>query len=138
MDQNNNPFPPQPPQYPQQPPQYPPQPPVNPFMPGGGMGQSDLPNASAVLVLGIISIALCWCYGIIGLTCGIIALILGGKSMKLYNANPGGYSTKSFNNMKAGRICAIIGTILSALMLVYAVIYIVILGTAVSSMPWNY
>ena len=38
-------------------------------------GQQQLPNATAVLVLGIISIVGCFCYGIIGLILGIIALV---------------------------------------------------------------
>ena len=36
----------------------------------------SLPNATATLVLGIVSIVSCWCIGIVGLTCGIIALYL--------------------------------------------------------------
>lgn len=130
MENQNPPFPPQPPQ-----------PPGNPFMQnpmmGGGMGQINLPNATAVLVLGIISIATCWCYGIVGLVCGIIALVLGGKSMKLYNENPQAYTTKSYNNTKAGRICAIIGTILSGLYLVYVIVILAFYGAMLSSMPWD-
>lgn len=92
-------------------------------MGGGGM---ELPNATAVLVLGIISIALCWCGGIVGLPCGIIALVLGAKGMNLYNQNPQAYTTKSFNNLKAGRICAIIGTILSGLYLILTIINLIV------------
>mgnify|MGYP001014933175 FL=1 len=66
------------------------------------MGQIALPNAAAVLTLGIISIALCWCYGFIALTCGIIALVLGNKAMALYKANPSNYTLSSYNNAKAG------------------------------------
>jgi hypothetical protein len=120
-----------------QPPFNPP-PPQNPFMQNPLMGgQIDLPNATAVLVLGIISIATCWCYGIIGAACGIIALVLGGKGMKLYQENPQAYTQKSFNNMKAGRVCAIIGTILSGLYLIYVIIIFAVWGAAISSMPWD-
>lgn len=96
-----------------------------------------LPNATAVLVLGIISIATCWCYGIPGIICGIIALVMGGKAKVLYNANPGKYSESSFKNMKAGHVCAIIGTVLSALYLVFIIIYLLVVGAAISSMPWD-
>ena len=39
-------------------------------------GNQSVPNATAVLVLGIVSIVTCFCYGIIGLACAIIALVL--------------------------------------------------------------
>lgn len=100
-------------------------------------GQIPLPNSTAVLVLGIISIALCWCYGIVALTCGIIAIVLGNKAMALYKNNPSAYTLSSFNNTKGGKICAIIGISLGALYLIFIIIYIVILGTAFSMLPWQ-
>ena len=36
-------------------------------------GQQQLPNSTAVLVLGIISIVGCFCYGILGLILGLIS-----------------------------------------------------------------
>src|SRR5215216_3561157 len=80
---------------------------------------APLPNATAVLVLGILSIVFCWCYGIIGIVLGVIALILSGKDRKLYDANPTAYSLSSFNNLKAGRVCGIIGLCLSALYMIF-------------------
>lgn len=103
----------------------------------GSTGQTPTPNSVAVLVLGIISIALCWCYGIVGLTCGIIAIVLSSKGKREYEANPGKYSEASFKNLKAGRICAIIGVSLSALYVVFIIVYLVILGTAFSMIPWQ-
>ncbi|HRD38892.1 MAG TPA: CCC motif membrane protein [Bacteroidia bacterium] len=104
---------------------------------GAPSGQVPLPNSTAVLVLGIISIALCWCYGIVALTCGIIAIVLGNKAMALYKANPSAYTLSSFNNTKGGRICAIIGICLGSLYLIFIIIYLVILGTAFSMLPWQ-
>lgn len=104
---------------------------------GTPSGQVPLPNSTAVLVLGIISIALCWCYGIVALTCGIIAIVLGNKAMALYKANPSAYTLSSFNNTKGGRICAIIGICLGSLYLIFIIIYLVILGTAFSMLPWQ-
>ena len=105
------------------------------------MGQVGIPNSIGVLVMGIISIATCWCYGIPGITLGIISLILGGKGKKLYKANPEAYTLSSYKNLKAGYICAIIGLSLSALYLVFILIYLLVLGvalsTAFSSMPWD-
>lgn len=100
-------------------------------------GQVPLPNSTAVLVLGIISIALCWCYGIVALTCGIIAIVLGNKALALYKANPSAYTLSSYNNTKGGRICAIIGLCLGSLYLILVIIYLVIIGTAFSMLPWQ-
>ncbi len=100
-------------------------------------GLLPVPNATAVLVLGIISIALCWCYGFIALTCGIIALVLANKGMAAYKANPEAYKLSSFNNLKAGKICAIIGLCLSALMVIYIIVILCFVGATMSAMPWE-
>lgn len=100
-------------------------------------GPQPVPNATAVLVLGILSIVFCWCYGIIGLVLGIIAVMMGGKAKALYEANPGMYTVGSYNNLKAGRICGIIGLCLSALYVLFIVVYVLILGAALTAMPWD-
>lgn len=100
-------------------------------------GQMPVPNSAAVLVLGILSIVFCFCYGFIGLVLGIIAIVLAGKANAIYNENPSNYTLSSFNNVKAGKICAIIGTILSALMLVYVIVVFFIIGAAMTGMPWS-
>ncbi len=97
----------------------------------------NLPNAVAVLVLGICSIVGCFCYGIVGLICGIIAVVLAKKDMALYKANPSDYTLPSFTNLKAGRVCAIIGLSLSALYILFIIVYVLILGAALSMMPWS-
>jgi hypothetical protein len=68
---------------------------------------------------------------------GIIALVLASKAKALYDQNPDLYSESSFNNLKAGRICAIIGLILSALVTLYYIIVFLIMGAAFSWMPWE-
>jgi len=97
----------------------------------------SLPNATGVLVMGIISIALCWCYGIVGIALGIISLVLAGKANALYLDNPDMYTESSYKNMKAGKICALIGTILSGLYIIYIIIILIIYGAALTSTPWN-
>ena len=92
--------------------------------------QINLPNATAVLVLGIASIVSCFCYAVPGVICGIIALVLSGKSMSMYNADPARYTSSSLSNVKAGKICAIIGLILSALYLICIVIAVATIGIA--------
>ena len=101
------------------------------------MQQMYLPNSAAVLVLGILSIVLCFCYGLVGMILGIIALVLASKGNALYKSNPGMYSLSSYNNLKAGKICAIIGVVLSSLYLIFVVVYILFLGALFSVMPWD-
>ena len=82
----------------------------------------QLPNATAVLVLGILSIVVCF-------ICGIVALVISNKDMALYRANPELYTTSSYNNIKAGRICAIIGI---ALQVLGIIVYIILIAFFVS------
>lgn len=78
-----------------------------------------LPNATAVLVLGILSILTCCCYGVVGLILGIIALVLAKKDKALYELNPQAYS--NYNNLNIGRILAIVGIVLSVLYLIMTI-----------------
>ena len=88
----------------------------------------DLPNATAVLILGIVSIVGCCCYGIVGLICGIIALVLAKSATTLYNSDPGRYTEGSFKNMNAGKVCAWIGLILSAIYLLFMIFLLAAIG----------
>lgn len=100
--------------------------------------QIDLPNATAVLVLGILSIVTCFCYGLPGLICGIIALVLAGKSMRMYEEEPEAYTISSYNNLKAGKICAIVGVSMAGLIFLAFLAYIIFIGTIISSiLPWD-
>lgn len=90
--------------------------------------QRPLPNSTAVLVLGILSIVTCFCYGILGLILGIIAMVLAGKDKSLYASLPDEFTQGSLKNLNAGRICAIIGIILSLLYLVMIIAFIAMLG----------
>lgn len=101
-------------------------------------GQKVLPNSVAVLVLGICSIFPgCFCAGLVGIVCGIIALVLAKKAKAAYEAEPTSYTPSSFKNLKAGGICGIIGLCLSSLILIIYIIYFAILGASVSMMPWG-
>lgn len=74
--------------------------------------QEPLPNANAVLVLGILSIVGCFMFGLPGLICGVISLGLYPRDKRTYESDPRKYEV-SYKNSKAGMICAIIGTSLS-------------------------
>lgn len=100
---------------------------------GGGLGfggmQQALPNATAVLVLGILSIVTCCCfYGVISLIMGIIALILSKKDVALYLSNVGLYTESSYKNLKAGRVCAIIGLVFSGIIIIACIIFVAVFG----------
>ncbi len=84
------------------------------------MEQQKLPNATTVLILGIISIVTCCCYGIVGIIIGIVGLSLYKKDNLLYQQNPSLYT--DYNNLKTGRILCIIGIIISALYVICLII----------------
>jgi len=81
--------------------------------------QQKLPNATAVIILGIISIVSCCCYGILSVLLGGIGIYLANKDTKEYNQNPNMYS--NFGNIKTGKILCIIGIVLGALYLIMCV-----------------
>jgi len=83
--------------------------------------KKQLPNASSVLVLGILSIVLSFCYGFIGIVLGIIALVISKKDIELYNENPDEWL--GYQNITTGRICAIVGLCLGALVLIATICY---------------
>ncbi len=77
-----------------------------------------LPNSTTVLVLGIVSIPACCCYGIVGVGTSIAALLLARQDLRLYRDDPDRYTRASYQNLDAGRICAIIGLILSVISMI--------------------
>lgn len=95
----------------------------------------DLPNATAVLVLGILSIIGCFCYALPGTIMAIIALVLASKDRRMYNENPDLFSPGSYKNMNAGRICAIIGLCLSAVYVLLIIIGIATIGYTALTNP---
>jgi hypothetical protein len=94
----------------------------NDILDPGSLLQKPLPNATATLVLGIISLVTCIFYGVPGIACGIIAIILHKKDKQLYLSNPPVYEM-SYKNSKAGFICGIIGLSLSVLFILFLMIY---------------
>lgn len=89
------------------------------------MEKQPLPNATAVLVLGICSIVF-GCF-FIGLILGIIGIVLSSKGRKLYKETPDLYS--GYGSLNAGFVMSIIGTVLGGLY----VLYVVVVGGTVLS-----
>lgn len=80
-----------------------------------------IPNSTLILVLGILSILTSFMYGIVGLICGIIALVLSKNARKTYHDFKEKYTRDSYNQLEIGRICAIIGIIFSSLFIICAI-----------------
>jgi hypothetical protein len=106
--------------------------------------KKPLPNSSGILAMGIISIvSFCCCLpsGIVGITLGILAIVLGKKALAEYSQNQGLYTEQSFKNAKAGRICGIIGICLGGIWLLGIIIYLSVVGfvfgTLLSGFPWH-
>ena len=96
------------------------------------MEQRSLPNATASLVLGILSIPTCCFYGI-GLVLGIIAIVLGKKAKKLHAEDPDAYT--GIGNAKAGVITGTIGVILTSLYIIMIIVVIAMFGFAILQDP---
>ena len=91
----------------------------------------ELPNASAVLILGISSlVGCCLSYGLIGLICSIIALMMAKSANELYMQNPGYYTESSYKNLTTGKTCAMISLVLSIVIFIAAILTIVFFGAA--------
>jgi hypothetical protein len=95
------------------------------------MQKRELPNATAVLVLGIISIPTSFCYGVIGITLGIITLVLSNRDLKLYKENPEEFT--GLQNLNAGRICGIIGLSIGSIVFLIMLCYLLFVGTLLFS-----
>jgi len=98
--------------------------PIPPLPNSGQQGFQELPNATTTLVMGILSIAGCWFYGVISFVLAIIGLSMGAKGKKLYAQNPGLYTESSYKNLKAGHTMSLIGLILSSFWVLIIIIYV--------------
>jgi hypothetical protein len=82
---------------------------------GGFQRQEPLPNATLILVFGILSILVCQLLG-------IAAWIMANKSLELYRQNPERYTESSASQVRAGKICGIIGICLIAVFILLWVV----------------
>ena len=95
-----------------------------------------LPNANAVLVLGILSV-LFNCL-IVGFILGIVGLVLSKESRAAYYSDPDKYS--GYGVMNAGRVLSIIGVVLGSITLLYVIFGLIVGGTLLGILtrfvPW--
>ena len=92
----------------------------------GASAPQNLPNASMILVLGILSVFLCWWHivSLAGIILGIVALVKAGRESSRYYSDPSRYTTSSLNSVKTGRTCAIIGLSISIVVFVFVIFQI--------------
>jgi hypothetical protein len=89
--------------------------------PGFGVQLPPVPNATAIMVLGICSIVLCT----LGPILGTIALILAKNAKAEFESKPGAYDPGSFGSVKTGRICGLIGLIVGILSWIFFICYFI-------------
>lgn len=92
------------------------------------MEKQKLPNATAVLVLGILSIIGNCCYFIpgLGFIFGLIALLLSIGDIKKHRLEPELYS--NYANLNTGKVLAIVGMIISLIFIGIIMYFIATIG----------
>ncbi len=104
--------------------------PYEPFRPYGILPPAS--GAGAALVLGIVSIVgSCCCWGIVGLICGSLAIVFGGNAMRDIDAGRANLIDRG--KASAGRICGIIGLIISILVIIASII-----SFATNGLHWKF
>ena len=112
---------------PSQPPVQPPMPPYGApqYLPAYGPVAPDHPQATTVLILGILGL----------LVCGAIApfaWVMGNRVVGEIDASNGAMGGRG--NAQAGRVCGIVGSVLLGLALVFLLLLVVLaLGSSISS-----
>ncbi len=93
---------------------------------------NQLPGASNALTFGILSVVLVFvCCGPFAAIFSFIALSNAKKAEQLHLANPGNYS--GIENVKTGRILAYIGLVLSAIALLFVILYFGVIIALIAS-----
>ncbi len=88
------------------------------------MEQQKLPNATMIIVLGILGY-LCCCFAGLGIIPSAIAFFMARKSESIYKENPEAYDNMS--QIKTGKIVALIALVINTLYLA-RVAYVLMTG----------
>ncbi len=80
--------------------------------------QIDLDGAGGKLTTGILSIIF---MGVIGLILALVTISGENKEIEKYKANPGKYTTSSYNKINAGRTCAYVSLSIMGLLILIVV-----------------
>lgn len=95
------------------------------------------PRATTALILGISSLVLllmnacCGLAGIVSLTLGIVAIVIGKQAKEDFYKNHQNYHPDSLKEIEAGRIMGIVATVLSGVWLVILICLMLLYGAAV-------
>lgn len=105
------------------------QPPAGPppgygYPPPGAWPPPRHPEATTVLVLGILSIVACS-------VVGPFAWVKGNRALAAVDAHPAAWSGRS--EIQAGRIMGIVGTVFLGITVAVLLLYVVLIGTFVAS-----
>lgn len=76
-----------------------------------------LPNAVAVLLLGIFAFLFSVLYGVPGFLCAVIALLLSRPGKRLRRQSPDSYTAGSWRLIVTGRVLATMGLVISLLVM---------------------
>lgn len=72
---------------------------------------------------------MCWCYGLLSIILGIIAIVPANQGEREYQTMPNTYSLFYLKNLIAGKICAIIGICVGGLYIIFIIAYFLIVGS---------
>lgn len=92
------------------------------------MEQQKLPNANTILILSILSVLTCCCYGVVGIVLAVVALQKAKKEEQLYFENPELY--QNYGTLTAARFISFIGITLSSIYLAFTIYLWVFVGEA--------
>ena len=96
------------------------------------MKYNKLSADPTALILGVVSLVIiligCCCgfLVVISLTLAIVGLVMASKSLREFDADSQNYSIESRNNVVAGKIVCIIGTVISSLYIIIAVVLLLV------------
>ncbi len=92
------------------------------------------PYSVASLVLGICSLLFACVFA--GFVCAIIGLVLANKGLGIYREQPDLYG--GYGMLKAGKVTSIIGIVLGAFWIVWAVLAILLISLGILTLPFMF